>query len=247
MLRKCKLEIILRLHAEGWRDAELPGSFWPGGEQLYRLKPSLPLSYFAALASSRDIFAKSVDVIECGKPDFYYRCLVVMTAAQLAPLIASMHEDAADNAWFKGKFKESGHIVPEEEDDRGTVLVPIAPGPHAVGGGELVPIAMDVPSSEWERAVVHTGVGSYRLKVYFTHVSDDGPRQRGFCNCPCPHLCIRYVPTWGDRKEFCTDMYAWVQAGLSSTEFESRQDHLSYKVEQTAFNALLPLIICERF
>ena len=58
MLRKSKLEIILRLHAEGWRDTELPGSFWPGGEQLYRLKPSLPLSYFLHLfLLATDVFS----------------------------------------------------------------------------------------------------------------------------------------------------------------------------------------------
>ena len=247
MLKASKLEIIMRLHAAGWRGHEQPRSFLPDGEQLYRLKPSLPLNYFAALASACDIFAKAVDVIEYGRSEFYYRCLVVMPAAQLAPLIASMNEYSADNDWFQSKFKDGGHIVPDQEDHMDTVPAPIAPGSDADNGAELVPIAMDVPSSEWEGAVVHMGAGSYRLKVYFTHLSDGSSRQRGFSNCPCPHACIRYVPTWGDRKELCADMYALVQAGMSSTEFHSRQDHLCHRVQRATVDELIPRISLERF
>jgi hypothetical protein len=238
-LMKCtKLDLILRLHKEGWKDAGPKIEPWASGERmLYAPRLRHPLSYFAALIERWRIIAKGVVHIRHSCKDVYYRALLFAPPEKLLPILDRMppRSPVVPDADFKAILPD-GH---GEEDPDGDDIDDMDEPPAIEDGPTLHDIAPSlVPSVDmWDRCIVDGGDGTPAAKVYFTGLDDDLV-QRGFCpseatNC-CKWQVCRASP---DRTHFCSAMYAWFLHGVSRPGM-SREEHLGWTPADASVLAL---------
>jgi len=174
---------MMRLCEEGW--ATLPDdgplSFRMGEELQCQLILSKPVSYFVALASHNEIFAKGVAEIKHDMPDGYFRCLLTLPAAKLQSLLDDMANKS--NERFMGELRElqlqDGDANAVDDSSGGGVPLascelPALPPVHA-------PI---VAGADWERCWVSMGSGTVEYNIYFDNCTGGAGVRRGFTNSP---------------------------------------------------------------
>ncbi len=216
-LKLCELDVLVRLHADGWRPRpSLAGAWEPGMALEYTAGLKQPLSYFAALLDQNAVFGKGVTSIVHSQKDGYCRCLLRLCPAALARMHAEMFGQS--NYFFLKCLRDTGGDRIDEEDADVSAAgalsdSALAMPPLSVGYGEvaLVPAAI-VTSSLWTRKLIDCGAETMELKVYFDHCTHQSGRQRGWVDCVA-HACIRYKFCTGRQRVFLADMYAWQLAG----------------------------------
>ena len=86
ILKHTKLELLVWLRHEGWSNGA-GDPLKPNSPLECRLSLKPPLSYLAAMLSSRGIFSKHVPEIMHDQADYYYRCLLKLSAEELQSLV----------------------------------------------------------------------------------------------------------------------------------------------------------------
>ena len=206
-----------------------------------QLSLSRPLSYFVALRSRQQIFAKIDGPIEHKRSDHYCRCLLQLPAAQLQHVLADM--EGKSDQWYKEHLciEDVGDDADQLDDgvgDSGQAALLALPEPDLPG--VFAPI---VAGAEWVRCWVSLG-GDRRYKVYFDNCTGGSGHRRGFSNCS-HHGCIIYRPTYGSRLEFAVAMCLWHEHAFENEIL--RADHLRFWPAEEHVQNAMPSARLENF
>ena len=247
--QQTKLHLLMTLQDDGFTPGMPNADFTPDAPALVRAVMSRPWSYFAALLTREQLFAKGVRSIPHLQVDYLYRCLLILNVTELVNMLDGM--EGMGDRWFRKLFKSgAGELVVEcegfggEDADAGWES-----GLQLLSGPELQLAPVVCPEAQpiqWKRHIVRTGGSSRELKVYFDNFTGGSGRQRGFCNCQF-HSCIRYRPVSGTLEEYMAEFYVWHMVGEDNVEFSEKVAHLKHKPSGADITRVLNALVMVPF
>jgi hypothetical protein len=243
-----KLQLMLHLVQGGWAALEKGFAlrrFAPDGPLQFLLDIARPLSYFAALWSVRDIIAKHVRSMRHDGPDNYYRCLLLMSEAEIRDHCLQDAGEPHSDVWFKQQLNDCEiEDDPEPVEDVAIVPAPIMDDdmvPPPEDAGPIVPIVPDLANWKRCRAVIDSLLIDH--KVFFDNCSHQNQMGRGWANCS--HGCIKYDFCYRHRskEQFCSTLALWATshdaAVAAHPDVEPRRAHLKWLPTQQAVESAM--------
>ena len=214
----------MRLHEEGWESHDgVPSHHSINGPRLFQTRfDALPLSYFATLVSSANVFAKGAGRIRHDGSDGYYRALLLLDESRLRPLLPGLEDQSHASIMEAIKDVDAGPVVagaPIQE-------MPV-PEPMPALLNALPPIAPQLGVTGFERCVADLGPGTFSMKVWFDNYTGGSGKKRGWCDCCERHKCIKYRQVYGTVQEFCVGMWLWARYARDDATI-SKPDHIRY-------------------
>jgi hypothetical protein len=184
-----------------------------------------------------------------GRPDHYYRCLLLLNVADLVPVLADMAAQGHNDSWFESRLKAIGCIQLELQDDEdiniGSGQEDELPGLSLQDLGSSI-VGDDIIIPQFVKPVVHsrvkidTGEGTPAYKVYFDNFSRQGnscSNQRGFIDCHL-HSCIKYRVIVDETVEYyCARAYLWMQ---NAAAFGTKASHLAWEATDADIVQVMP-------
>jgi len=252
---KCsKLELLVVLVGQGWRSGKpAEASLKPASPLVCELTVKKSLSYLACMAHRCMIWTKGITEISHTQCDHYYKCLLKLSAEDLAKILAMLGEPK-DDAWFRATYKKR---KPKKEDEASSSDDGSGEGgpprPPRIRDGGLLPLpapaaVLDPSFVPWKRQIVSIGEDSEALKVYFDNMSHKSGQQQAWLTCRAhDDGCIRWRRVSGDSKKFFAAMYAWHRAARLNADLRSRDEHMPFEPSDAQISECEAALVLQDF
>jgi hypothetical protein len=263
-LQLTKLELLMCMHADGWRPTQDPQVVCHGLDKtkVYHFSLKAGKAYYAALLVADRVLARMpcsaerVPLIYHKMPDKYYRGLLTLPTHALEPLLAladATYKRATDAAFAQLLSDDIG--AEDEEEDENELRAPpavlalddVEPDQRDIASISRIALQVlraipaemvDISSS----AIVRAGQ-AHVIRVHFDNCSHASGKQRAYVACGVPHhvACFRYgvLEQWPSRAHAAAFLAAWVMRGLYAGPGFSKEDHKKFVPTEAQVNAMM--------